>query len=129
MTRYQSTPSKRIRTTVRLLMVAMTAAVIVAIIACSGEQPPPTHRPQTENRSPIQTIEALAAEIAALQTKAAQPGETAEDDREEPGEPPARRSELQRRKPPRYQHQQRPSYRLQQALTFAGEARPCRKKY
>ena len=69
MTRYQSTPSNGTRIMVQLLIVAMTAAVIVAITACSGEQPPPTHRPQTEHRSPNQTIEAMAAEMAALQTR------------------------------------------------------------
>ena len=89
MTRYRSTPSKRIRTTVQLLMVAMIAAIIIAITACSGEQPPPTHLPQTEDRSPIQTIEAMASQMAALQTKVAESSETVEDDREEPGEPPA----------------------------------------
>ena len=89
MTRYTSTASKRTRTIAQLLTVVMTAAVIVAITACQGEQPPPTHRPQTEDRSPIQTMEAMALDIAALQTKAAEPAETAEDDREERVEPSA----------------------------------------
>lgn len=69
MTRHTYTASKKTRTIAQLLMVTMAAAVIVAITACSGEQPPPTHRPQTEDRSPIQTM----AEMAALQTQAAQP--------------------------------------------------------
>ena len=89
MTHYRSTASKRTRNIAQLLMVAMTAAVIVAITACSGEQPPPTHRPQTEDRSPIQTMEAMAAEIAALQTKAAEPDETAEDDGRRPTKEPS----------------------------------------
>ena len=88
MTRYTSTASKRIRTIAQLLTVVMTA-VIVAIIACSGEQPPPTHRPQTDDRSQIQTIEAMASEITALQTKVEESGETAEDYREDRVQPPA----------------------------------------
>ena len=89
MTRYTSTPSKKIRTIVQLLIVAMMTAVIVAITACSGKQPPPTHRPQNEDRSPIQTIEAMAAEIAALQTKAAEPTEITVDDGRRPTEEPS----------------------------------------
>ncbi len=89
MTRYTSTPSKRIRTIVQLLTVAMTATLIVSITACQGEQTPPTHRPQSEDRSPIQTMEAMAAEIAALQTKAAEPTETTEDDGRRPTKEPS----------------------------------------
>ncbi len=89
MTRYTSTPSKRIRTIVQLLTVAMTATLIVSITACQGEQTPPTHRPQSEDRSPIQTMEAMAAEIAALQTKAAEPTETTVDDGRRPTKEPS----------------------------------------
>ena len=48
MNRYHSTASKRTRTPVQLLIAAMTAAVIVAVTACSGEQPQSTARPQTD---------------------------------------------------------------------------------
>ena len=89
MTRYQSTASKRTRTTVQLLIVAMTAAVIVAITACSGEQPPPTATPQATDERPAQTMEAMAQEIAVLQTKAAVPRETAAADQSQPTENPA----------------------------------------
>ena len=61
MNRHMSTPSKRTPTVVQLLMVAMTAAAIVAITACSEDRPPPTHRPQTVDPSPMQTIEAMAS--------------------------------------------------------------------
>ena len=88
MTRHTSTASTRTRTIDQLLTVAMTA-VIIAIIACSGDQPPPTHRPQTEDRSPMQTIEAMAVEIAALQTKAAEPTETTGDDGRRPTKEPS----------------------------------------
>ena len=94
MTRYQATPSKRTRTTAQLLIAAMTAAVIVATTACSGEQPQPTATPQATDERPMQTIDAMAHEIAALQTKAAVPTETAEPDEPEhtpqlqPNEPP-----------------------------------------
>ena len=80
MLRYTSAASKRTRTIAQLLIVAMTA-VIVAITACTGEQSPPTSRPQRVDPSPIQTIEAMASEIAALQTQAAEPTETAGDDK------------------------------------------------
>ena len=89
MTHYQSTTSKRTRTIVQLLIMAMTATVIVAITACQGEQPPPTSRPQRVDPSPMQTIEAMALQMAALQTKVVESGETAGDDREERVEPSA----------------------------------------
>ena len=88
MNRYTSTLSKRTHAIAQLLMAAMATAVILAITACSGEQPPPTNRPQTEDRSPIQTIEAMAEEMAVLQTQAAQPREAPADDRPNPTENP-----------------------------------------
>ncbi len=89
MTRYTSTASKRTRTMAQLLTVAMTATLIVAITACQGEQTPPTPRPQTEDRSPMQTIEAMASEIAALQTQAAESGETDTGEQPRPTEEPS----------------------------------------
>ena len=73
MTHYQPTPSKRTRPLVQLLIVTMIAATIVAIIACSGEQPQPTPTPQATDESPMHTIDAMAQEIADLQDKAAEP--------------------------------------------------------
>lgn len=84
MTRYQCTPSKRTRRIVQTLIVAMTAALIVAITACSGEQPPPTPRPQRVDPGPMGTIEAMALQMAALQTQAAQPRATAAGDQPQP---------------------------------------------
>ena len=89
MTRYTSTVSKRTRTIAQMLIVATITAVIVAITACSREQPPPTHRPQTEDRSPMQTMEAMAAEIAALQTQAAELTEITVDDGRTPTKGPS----------------------------------------
>ena len=77
MFRYTSTPSKRACPIVQLLIVSMTAAVIGAITACSGEEQPPTARPQRVDPRPMQTIEAMASQMAVLQTRAAQPRETA----------------------------------------------------
>ena len=89
MTCYQSTPSKRTSTIVQLLMVAMATAVIVAIAACWGEQPPPTSRPQRVDPSPMQTIEAMASQMAALQTQAAELREAPAGDEPRPTEEPA----------------------------------------
>ena len=89
MFRYTSTPSKRACPIVQLLIVAMTAAVIGAITACSGEQPTTTARPQRVDPSPMQTIEAMAYQMAVLQTKAAESGGTNEDGREDRVRPAA----------------------------------------
>ena len=86
MTRYRSTASKRTRTPVQLLIVAMAAAVIIAATACSQDEPLPTlsfqstdrTAEQTIDRNAEQTIEAMAQEIAVLQTKAALPPEPPE---------------------------------------------------
>ena len=89
MTRYQPTPSKRTRNIAQLLTVAMSVAVIAAITACSGDQPPPTHRPQRVDPGPMATIEAMALQMAALQTQAAEPGDTGAGDQPQPTEEPA----------------------------------------
>lgn len=89
MTRYQSAPSRRTGTIVRLLIVAMATDVIVAITACSGEQLPPTPRPQRVDPGPMGTIEAMALQIAALQTQAAEPGDTGAGDQPRLTEEPA----------------------------------------
>ena len=88
MTRYRSTASKRTRTPVQLLIVAMAAAVIIAATACSQDEPLPTLSFQSTDRTAEQTIEAMPSVIAALQTQAAQPRETAAD-QPQPTEIPA----------------------------------------
>ena len=88
MTRDQSTGSRRTCTTGHILVVAIVAAMIATITACSGEQHPPTYRPQRVDPSPMQTMEAMASDIAALQTQAAEPGDTAADDQPRPTEEP-----------------------------------------
>lgn len=88
MTRYTSAPANRTCTIVQLLMVAMTAALIVAITACWGDQPPPTPRPQRVDPGPMATIEAMALQMAALQTQAAEPGDTGAGDQPQPTEEP-----------------------------------------
>ena len=61
----------------RLLAATLITAAIAATAACSGEQPPPTHRPQTSDRNLSKTIEAMASEIETLHTKVANPSHTA----------------------------------------------------
>ena len=99
MNRYQSTPSKRTRAIAQLLMVAMATAIIAAITACSGEQPQPTPRPQTVDRSPMRTIQAMAAEMADLQTKAAQTNEDSGEDHPQPTERPTTAVEATKQTP------------------------------
>ena len=75
--------TQRTRTLLQTLLAAATAAIIIAVAACSEQQPQPTARPQTTDERPMQTIDAMAQEIAALQTKAAVPAETDEPDEPE----------------------------------------------
>ena len=65
--------TQRTRTLLQLLLAAATAAIITA---CSEQQPQPTPLQLTTDERPMQTIEAMAQEIVALQTKAATPTET-----------------------------------------------------
>ena len=76
MTRYQPTASKRTPTILQLLIVTMTATVIAAITACSGEQHQPNAQPQTTDERPTQTIEAMGQEIVVLQTTDERPVQT-----------------------------------------------------
>ena len=78
MTRYQPTASKRTPTILQLLIVTMTATVIAAITACSGEQHQPNAQPQTTDERPTQTIEAMGQEIVVLQTTDERPVQTIE---------------------------------------------------
>ena len=64
--------------TATLLIAIATAITLVAIVACSAEEPPPTDRPDRDQQKLEQTIEAMTGEITALQT------ETAESDRSQP---------------------------------------------
>ena len=63
----------------RLLAATLITAAIAATVACSGEQPPPTHRPQTSDRNLSKTIEAMASETETLHTKVANPSPQTSD--------------------------------------------------
>ena len=78
MNSHRPTAETGVHRTARLLLATATAIILVAIIACSGEEPPPTDRPDRSQAQLAQTIEAMDTEIAALQTK------TAESDRRQP---------------------------------------------
>ena len=78
MTLHRTAAFKRTLTITQLLLAGAAAVIILTITACSGEQPQPTNRPQTEDRSPGQTIEAMSQEITALQTQVAMVRETSE---------------------------------------------------
>ena len=63
----------------RLLAATLITAAIAVTVACSGEQPPPTHRPQTSDRNLSKTIEAMASETETLHTKVANPSPQTSD--------------------------------------------------
>ena len=71
--------AQRAHTLLQTLLAAALAAITILITACSEQQPQPT--PQTTDERPMQTIEAMAQEIAVLQTKAAVPTETAQTEK------------------------------------------------
>ena len=58
--------------TARLLLAIATAITLAVVIACSGDEPPPTDRPDRSQPQLEQTIEAMDTEIAALQTEMAE---------------------------------------------------------
>ena len=78
MSPYRPTAGNVVHRTARLLIAIATAITLVAIVACSAEEPPPTDRPDRDQQKLEQTIEAMTGEITALQT------ETAESDRSQP---------------------------------------------
>ena len=86
MTAYRTAKSNRTHSITHILLAAIAAALIATITACSREEPPSTSRPQRVDPSPMQTIEAMASQMAALQTQAAEPGDTAADDEPRPTE-------------------------------------------
>ena len=51
------------------LLAAAVLTTIIAILACSSDHTQPTSRPLKQDDSPEQTIEAMAIQISALQTK------------------------------------------------------------
>ena len=74
---HQNPRSHRTSYLLRLLAATLITAAIAATAACSGDQPPPTHRPETSDRNLSKTIEAMASEIENLNTKVANPSHNA----------------------------------------------------
>ena len=66
---HRPTPRNRVHRTARLLLAIATALTLTMVIACSGDEPPPTDRPDRSQPQLEKTIEALDTEIAALQTE------------------------------------------------------------
>ena len=75
---HRPTAGNGVHRTPGILLALVSAITLVAIVACSGDEPPPTDRPDRSQPQLEQTIEATDTEIAALQT------ETAESDRSQP---------------------------------------------
>ena len=68
MNSHRPTAENGVHRTARLLLATATAIILVAIIACSGEEPPPTDRPDSDQHKLAQTIEAVTGQLTALQT-------------------------------------------------------------
>ena len=73
-----ATKIPRTLTTLRGLLTATAAAVILAVTACSGEEPLATAQPDTKDERPALTIEAVARKSQCNQTKAAVTAEAVE---------------------------------------------------
>ena len=75
--------------TARLLLAIATAISLTMVIACSGEEPPPTDRPDKDQQKLAQTIEAVTGQLTALQTETADSQGTANGDRQTANTQPA----------------------------------------
>ena len=62
----------KIHRTTRILPAIATAISLTVFIACSGNEPPPTDRPDRDQQRLSQTIEAMTQELTALQTETAE---------------------------------------------------------
>ena len=79
---HRSTAGNGVHRTTRLLLAIATAITLTVVIACSGEEPPPTDRPEKDQQKLAQTIEAATGQLTALQTETADSQDTANGDRQ-----------------------------------------------
>ena len=84
MNSHRPTAENGVHRTARLLLATATAIILVAIIACSGEEPPPTDRPDSDQHKLAQTIEAVTGQLTALQTETAESDSTPNPDDQPP---------------------------------------------
>ena len=69
---HRPTAESGVHRTARLLLAIATAISLTMVIACSGDEPPPTDRPDRDQPQLEKTIEAVTGELTALQTKMAE---------------------------------------------------------
>ena len=79
---HRPTAGNGVHRTPGILLALVSAITLVAIVACSGDEPPPTDRPDRSQPQLEQTIEAMDTEIAALQTETAESQGTAAGNRQ-----------------------------------------------
>ena len=79
---HRPTAGNGVHRTAKLLFAMATAITLAVVIACSGNEPPPTDSPDRSQPQLEQTIEAMTDEITALQTETAESKGTANGDRE-----------------------------------------------
>ena len=68
---HRPTAGNGVHRTARLLLAIGTAIAMAVVIACSGDDRPPTDRPDKDQQKLAQTIEAVTGELTALQTETA----------------------------------------------------------
>ena len=78
------TAGNGVHRTARLLLATATVIILVAIIACSGEEPPLTDRADKNQQKLAQTIEAVTGQLTALQTETAKSDSTPNPDDQPP---------------------------------------------
>ena len=77
---HRPTAANGVHRTARILLAIATAIALTVVIACSAEEPPPTHRPDKDQQRLEQTIEAVTGQLTALQTETAESQNTSDSD-------------------------------------------------
>ena len=81
---HRPTAGTGVHRTARLLLAIATALTLAVVIACSGDEPPPTDRPDKDQQKLAQTIEAVTGQLTALQTETAESDTTPNRDHKPP---------------------------------------------
>ena len=77
---HRPTAETGVHRTAKLLLAIATAISLTMVIACSGDEPPPTDRPDRDQQKLEQTIEAVTGQLTALQTETAESQNTYDRD-------------------------------------------------